>query len=82
MSFHEIMEDWKPGRFIAFIDETIEVMSAKTSGGPQYEKFERLLLETAWTARRVAELDERLGAEVYGLSLETALEILHILKAK
>lgn len=82
MDIHEIMVNSNPGRFKAFLDSVIEQYSESERPEPLYEKFSDLLLKTAWAARRVAELDERLEAEVYGLALETPLEMIRILRAK
>jgi hypothetical protein len=81
MDIHQIMENWKPGRFKAFVDSAIERF-AETGADPGFEHFRELLFETAWAARRVADLDERLAARVYGLALEVPLEMLSIMKAK
>jgi hypothetical protein len=81
MDIHDIMENWRPGRFKEFVDEIIESFSSQRASGPIYEKFNDLLLESAWATRRVAEFDERLAAKMYGLLLEILLEMLRILKA-
>jgi hypothetical protein len=82
MDIHDIMENWKPGRFTKFVDDVIEQLSHSSLIQPPYEKFGDLLLETAWTARKAAELDERLGAKVYGLAIEVPLEMLKIMRLK
>jgi hypothetical protein len=81
MDIHEIIENWRPGRFKKFIDGIIEPFSSQRASGPIYEKFNDLLLESAWATRRVAEFDERLVAKMSGMFLETLLEMLRILKA-
>ena len=82
MDIHEIVENWKPGRFTQFIDDVIETYSESKEPEPLFEKFSDLLLEAMWASRRVAECDERLGARVYGLFVEVPLEMLRILKVK
>jgi hypothetical protein len=79
---HEIMESWEAGRFKDFVDGVIEKMSKSAYPEPLYAKFHDLLLEIAWTSRRVADLDERLAARFYGLSVEAELEMLRIMKTK
>ncbi len=80
MDIHELMENWKPGRFKEFVDGVIEEMSKSEKPEPLYEKFTDLLLEIAWTSRRVADLDEKLAARFYGLAMEIELEMLKIMR--
>ncbi len=79
MEIHEIMENWRPGRFIDYIDRVIERLSAAGSGSRFFGRFDDLMLETAWTSRRVAELDERLAAKTCGLLVDLILEEMTLL---
>jgi hypothetical protein len=72
------MENWTPGRFTHFIDDVIERQSAPKTVEQFFERFNDLLLETAWAVRSIAELDERLAARVYGLVLDVILEEMKI----
>lgn|GEM_PF-3084974 len=82
IEIHEIMENWRSGRFTEYADGVIERLSASRSGSLLFGRFNDLMLETAWTARRVAELDERLAAKAYGLVVEVILEEMKLMRTE